>query len=189
MVSTSFSMTKLSVFLALSVVSLNAQDNPSSSKLPFRTALLLTPEFCASRIAHGAKDNPKIGIEVGKDACAEIEPALKDIFADLTTIHESKDAGNAQLVLTPKFVDVAVNTGITAFSNQELTLFLEWNATDAYGRTIWLDTVQGAAKHHQGNLFTARRNARIVIHDAVQDVATESARKMSSSVELRKYAP
>jgi hypothetical protein len=175
---------------ALAGSSMTAQGtSPPQTKLPLKAALVLTPDFCTSRVTHGVPKDPKVGIEAGKVACVDFEPALKEVFTTLSTISSPKDAGDAQVILTPRFVDAGVTTGLTAFSNCELTLFLEWTAQDAFGRTIWLDTVQGSAKHHAGTLFTYKKNAKLIIDYAVQDVAVQSARKMSSSAELRKYTP
>ncbi len=159
-------------------------------KLPVRAALVLTPAFCESRIAHGEQENSKHGIEAGKAACLELDPALKEVFTALTTVNDPKDTGDAQLVLTPKFVDAgSLMEGLTSFSNYELDVFLQWTATDTSGRTVWLETVQGSARHHIGNLFTARKNLRLNIEDAVRDAAAKSASKISSARELRDFSP
>jgi hypothetical protein len=164
---------------------------PAEAKFPLRTALVLTPEFCTSRVARGGvQDNPKRGLEVGQIACVEFEPALKDVFADITRVSDEQKIGDAQLVLIPKFVDAGVKMeGFTAFSNQDLDLLLQWTAKDASGRTVWLETVQGSAKHHVGNVFTARKNMRLIISDAVKNLAVQSASKISLSPELRAFAP
>jgi hypothetical protein len=180
------------LLFTLACAAMHAQSIPSSeAKFPLRAALVLTPEFCTSRVAHGGvQDNPKKGLEVGQIACVEFEPALKDVFADITRVSDEQKTGNAQLVLIPKFVDAGVKMeGVTAFSNQDLDLLLQWTAKDASGRTVWLETVQGSAKHHVGNVFTARKNMRLIINDAVKDLALQSASKISSSPELRKFTP
>lgn len=166
-----------------------SQETLPKSPLPLKAALLLTPEFCTSRIAHGGQDNPKIGIEVGKVACTEFDPTLKEDFAALTTISDPKDAGDAQLILIPRFVDVAATTGLTAFSNNQLTLFLEWTVKSSSGQTIWLGTVQGSATHKAGTLFSYKKNFRLLVNETVKDVAFQSAQEISSAPELRKYTP
>ena len=175
----------LSILLAGQPIS--AQDHPlSEPQLPLRAALVLTPDFCNSRLAHGTQDAKK-GLEVGKVACLELEPTIRADFENLATVSNAKETGDAQLVLIPKFIDVAVTIeGVTAFSDQELNLFLQWTAKDASGRTVWLETVRGSARHHVGNVFTARKNQRLIIDDAVQDAAVESSKKILSSRELRK---
>jgi hypothetical protein len=174
----------LSIPLAGSLM--RAQDHPlSEPKLPVRAALVLTPDFCASRVAHGAHD-PKKGLEVGKVACLQLEPAIREDFENLATVADAQKTGGAQLVLIPEFIDVGVAIeGVTAFSDQELTLLLQWTAKDASGRMVWLETVRGSAIRHVGNVFTARKNRRLIIDDAVQDAAVESSRKILSSPELR----
>jgi hypothetical protein len=179
------------LLLTLAIELVSAQNMPSSeSKIPLRAALILTPDFCTGKVAHGAQENTKRGLEVGKVACVEFEPALRDVFADLVTVTDEQKAGEAQLVLIPKFVDAAVTMeGITAFANQDLLLFLQWTVKDASGRTLWLETVQGSARRHVGNIFTARKNERLIIQDAVKDLAAQSATHMSTAPELQKAPP
>ena len=176
-------------FLALVAPSLNAQSaSVPEGRLPVRAALVLTQEFCTCRVAHGAQ-NQKSGLEVGKVACVTFEPALKGVFAQLVTVSDPHDTGDAQLILIPTFVDAGVAVkGVTAFSNQELNLLLQWRAKNASGKTVWLETVQGSATHHVGNMFTARKNLKLIINDAVKNLADESASRMSSSLELRKFS-
>jgi hypothetical protein len=176
--------------LALTGGTVRAQEASTlQEKLPLKAALVLTPDFCKSKLSHNDRENAKAGIEVGKIACGEFEPALKDVFATLTTISDLKDVGGAQVILTPRFVDLGARMeGITSFANYDLYVFLEWTAKDASGKTIWLDTVEGSARHQVGNLFTARKNGRIIAHDAVKDLAARSASRISSSAELRKFS-
>jgi hypothetical protein len=176
------------LLLAVADVPMVAQDASTSSKLPLRATLVLTPEFCATRMSRGSLTT-KFGFEVGKAACVEFEPALKEAFASITTTSEAPKTGDVQLILIPKFVDVGSTVdGITAFSDRELDVILQWAAKDISGTTIWIGTVQGAAKHHVGNLFTYKKNLKLIVNDAVKDLASQSAIKMSSSAELRKLS-
>lgn len=181
-------LTALLLFFTCVSIMAGAQVAPTVERIPLKAGLILTPEFCASRIAHGMAEDEKVGIEIGKVACVELEPALRDVFTSITPISDPKNSGDVQLILTPKFVDAGeLMEGLTSFSNYELDIFLQWTATDPSGKTIWLDTVQGSARHHIGNLFTARKNRRLNISDAVKDTAVKSASKMLASVELRKF--
>src|SRR5579863_9959072 len=113
---------------ALTGSTVHAQEaSPPPEKLLLKAALVLTPEFCKSKLSHTQGENAKKGIEVGKIACVEFEPALRDTFATLTTISDLKDVGDAQVILTPRFVDLGARMeGITAFSNYDIYVFLEW---------------------------------------------------------------
>jgi len=175
------------LLLAAADVPMFAQDTPTSSKLPLRVTLVLTPEFCATRMARGSQTS-KFGFEVGKAACEEFEPTLKEAFASVTTTSEAPKTGDIQLILIPKFVDVGSTVGMTAFSNRELDVILQWTVKDLSGTTIWIGTVQGSAKHHQGNMFTYNKNLKLIVDDAVKDLASQSAIRMSCSAELRKLS-
>jgi len=77
---------------------------------------------------------------------------------------------------------------MSAFSNREMDVFLEWTVKDMSGKTVWIETVQRSAKHHMGNLFTHKKNLKLIVEDSVKDAAEQSASKMSSSPELRKLS-
>jgi len=163
---------------------------PTDAKLPIKAALVLTPEFCATKIKpKGSALTKEWGsFEVGKAACEQLEPALKETFSSLTRVPAPPAAQEAQLVLLPRIVDVNATTAMGAFSNREMVIVLEWTAKDPAGNTVWLETVQGSAKHHMGNLFTFKKNQVLIVTDSVKDAAVQSASKMSSSPELRKLA-
>jgi hypothetical protein len=156
-----------------------SQTPPAQQKLSLTAALVLTPEFCETVSKKGPEKFP-----VGKTACTELEPALKGIFASLTRVDDSSRAGNAQVVLEPKFADVGATQKAFAFSNRELVVIVEWTVRDASGKVVWLETVQGSAKRHIGNAFTHASNLKHIVEDSVQDVADQSAARMSSSQQL-----
>lgn len=167
-----------------------ADAKPATGKLPFKAALVLTPEFCQTNIKpKGSVMTKEWGsFDVGKAACKELEPALKDVFSSLTRVDAMPSSDAAQLVLIPKIADVNVTTASMAFSNREMVIMIEWTIKDSTGKTVWLETVQGSAKHHQGNLFTFKKNQGLIATDSMKAAATESANKMSASPELRKLA-
>jgi hypothetical protein len=159
------------------------QTPPPPQKLSLTAALVLTPEFCDTI---SKKKSEKFA--VGKAACADLEPALKGIFSGLTRVDDSSKAGDAQVVLEPKFADVGTTQKNFAFSNRELVVLVEWTVRDQSGKAIWIDTVQGSAKRHMGNAFTYGSNKKHILEDSVRDMAEQSAAKMSSSPELQKLS-
>jgi hypothetical protein len=151
----------------------------STQKLQLTAALVLTPEFCATTTKKG---NEKF--LVGKAACAELAPALKAAFASLATVDDPSKAGAAQVVLEPKFVDVAATSVKIAFSNRELDVVVEWTVRDQSGKVLLLETVQGSAKRHGGNAFTYGSNLKHIVEDSAKDMAQESAGKISAAPEM-----
>ncbi len=164
--------------LTLSVMAENPVP-PAPQKLSLTAALVLTPEFCATVNKKGHEK-----FQVGKSACAELEPALKGIFTRLTQVDDPAKAGDAQVVLQPKFADVGATQRAFAFSNRELVVLVEWTARDQSGKAIWIETVQGSASRHIGNAFTYKRNLKHIVEDSVHDMAEQSGAKMSSSPQL-----
>lgn len=167
-----------------------AEIKPAGGKLPLKAALVLTPEFCATKIKpKGSVMTKEWGsFEFGKVACTELEPALKEVFSSLTRVAAPPSPEEAQLILIPRIADVNATTATMAFSNREMVVMLEWTAKDSSGQTVWIETVQGSAKHHMGNMFTFKKNQTLIVTDSMKAAAAESASKMSSSPELRKLA-
>jgi len=151
--------------------------------LSLTAALVLTPEFCATVNKKGSEK-----FKVGKAACGELGPALQGVFSSLSQVDDSSKAGNAQVVLEPKFADVGATQKAFAFSNRELVLLVEWTVRDQSGRVMWLDTVQGSAKRHIGNAFTYGSNLKHIVEDSAKDLAEQSAVKMSSAPQLQKLS-
>ena len=174
----------MSCILALTLPRLAAEETSSSQpKLALTAALVLSPEFCATVTT---KAHEKF--RVGKAACAALEPSLKKVFASLTRIDDSSKSGNAQVVLEPRFADVGSTQRAFAFSNRELAVLVEWTVRDQSGKAVWIETVQGSAKRHMGNAFTHDRNVRRIVNESVEEMAEQSAEKMSSSPELLKLS-
>jgi hypothetical protein len=159
------------------------QAQAQTPKLNLTAALVLTPEFCATVIKKGGEH-----FKVGQSACNQLEPALKEAFASLTQVDDSAKAGTAQVVLEPKFADVAATQRAFAFSNRELVVLVEWTVRDQAGKVVWLDTVQGADKRHNGNAFTYRSNLKHILEDSIHNMADQSASKMSASPQLQQLS-
>ena len=107
----------------------------------------------------------------------ELEPGLKGVFSSLTRVAAPPSPEEAQLVLLPRIADVNVTTASMAFSNREMVIVLEWTVKDSSGKTVWIETVQGTAKHHMGNMFTFKKNQKLIVTDSVKDAAAQSATK------------
>lgn len=173
--------------LTLSVMAQDPTPMPAPQKLSLTAALILTPEFCATVNKKGGWANEE-KFPVGKAACNELEPALKGIFTTLTRVEDSSKAGDAQVVLEPKFADVGATQKAFAFSKRELVVVMEWTVRDQSGKAIWIDTVQGSAKRHIGNAFTHGSNLKHIVQESVQDMAEQSAARISNAPELLKLS-
>lgn len=165
----------------------------SDVRLPLKATLVLTSEFCGTKFKKGSWATIKETFDVGAVACTELQPALETVFASVTRADAvpapSAEPAAGQVILVPRFVDVAAGTAVTAFSNREMDVYLEWTAKDISGKSLWIETVQGSAKHHIGNVFTHSKNEKLIAKDSVRDAAEQSAIKMWSSPELKKLAP
>ncbi len=176
--------------LPVLLVSAHAQTAPAAvTPLPVHAVLVLTPEFCATQFSQGSFwTTGKEKFAVGKQACANLEAALKPVFLSLSVAAVPPTSGDAQVILTPRFVNGHATTAAFAFSNREMDVFLEWTIKDSAGKTLWLQTVEGSAKHHMGNVFTHGHNVELIAADSVRDAAGQSATQMATAAELRKFA-
>ena len=161
---------------------------PPSAKLQLKADVLLTPEFCTTKFKKGSWKTIKEEFALGPSACDDIESGLAGVFSRLTRVQKNPAPLDAQVLLTPRFVDVAATTGVTAFSNRDLVIVMEWTAKDASGKTVWIDTVQGSATHHMGNVFTYTKNRNRIVTDSVKDAVAKAAQKMAASPDLRRVA-
>jgi hypothetical protein len=144
------------------------------AKLALRAALVLTPGFCAAKFK---SDNRVETFLVGKAACEELEPALREVFPSLTTVAAASSVeDNAQVVLLPRVVGVRTTIPgiIHDFNRREMVVLLEWTVNDRAGKTVWIETVQGSAKGHAGNGFTHNKDLKLLTNDAVKDAAQQS---------------
>ena len=168
----------------------------ANPRLALRAALVLTPEFCATRLRNGYRRptgsgdrDPAYGLlAVGEAACAALEPALKGVFTSLTRVTASSSAADAQVVLLPRIVDVGATFGTWSTSDRTMMVLLEWTVKDASGGTVWIGTVQGSAKRPGGNGYTYFKNLKLIVQDSMKDAAEQSAAKMLSAPQVRRLA-
>jgi hypothetical protein len=174
--------------LAATTVAVSQTDSsqPSTAKLQLKADLLLTPEFCSTKFKKGSWKTIKEEFELSPTACDDIQSGLAGVFSNLTRVQAAPSPLEAQILVTPRFVDVAATIGVTAFSNRDLVIVMEWTAKDASGKTIWIDTVQGTATHHMGNVFTYSKNRRRIVDESVRDAVAKAAQKISASPDLRR---
>ena len=176
----------LLIAAALAPAAAQATAPATTGGLPLTAELLLTPEFCNTEFKKGSWATIKENFHVGATACSEIENGLTPVFSKLTRVESPPTPLDAQILLTPRFVDVAATTGVTAFSNRELHVVVEWTAKDASGKLVWIETVEGTATRHMGNVFTYNKNLHHIVDEAIQDAVARAADKMLASRELQK---
>ncbi len=172
------------LFIPAAMLTARSQSTAVDTKLPLKAALVLTPEFCTTKTK---MKNEHQTLETGKVAYAELEAPLEDVFLNVTRVAAASSPGEAQVVLLPRLVDVGA-TLTMGYGNREMIVVLEWTVKDASGKTVWIETVQGSAQHHLGNMATYGKNLKLILNDSVKDAAKQSAVKMSASPELRKLA-
>ncbi len=159
-------------------------------KLPLKTALLLTPEFCARNIKtqiYGFTADA----DVGKDACPQLEAAVRSVFSTVTRVSVAATPGDYQLLLQPDPISAGPASNPAAFTGRfEMSAVLSWTATDASGRIVWLEKAEGIAKGRQGFgpvFSTLPKALKKTLEEAVKNAVSQSAAKMSSAAEFRDF--
>jgi hypothetical protein len=160
--------------------------------LALKANLVLNYEFCSTKVMKGSFLAGEESFPIGEKACPKLETALSGVFAGgLTKLKGASEADktDADLTLSPKFVDLGATRPMASWTERELVILIEWTAVDRNGKTIWVQTVQGTASGKLGTLFQVRKQRRLLLEQAIQDLADKSASQISSSPELRKLAP
>jgi len=159
----------------------------ATKKLELTAALVLTKDFCSTVKKVGKAMMNQEKFAVGQEACKQFEPALTPLFTKLKRVTDASEAGDAQVVIEPKFSDVGATQKAFAFSDRELVVVVEWTVRDQAGKVLWLETIDGSAKRHIGNAFTHGKNLKHIVEDSVQNVTEQSVAKMGSATQLQKY--
>jgi hypothetical protein len=83
-------------FMCVPVIGQTQPAAPSAdSSIGLKTSLVLTPEFCATLTKKGTWGVNQEKFPVGKAVCNELEPALKKVFSNLTSVDAAPSGGNA----------------------------------------------------------------------------------------------
>ncbi len=173
---------------ALAAAQQTASESKPAVKLPLKANLVLTPEFCATKLKKGSALSGKETFAVGEASCPKLEEALGSVFSSLTKFDKVPDSGSApgQVTLIPKFIDVGATKTLWAKSKRELVILIEWTVQDATGKPVWVQTVEGSAHNKAGNVFSAGKHRREIVDYAAEDVAHNSAQKIAAAPELSK---
>jgi hypothetical protein len=149
----------------------------ADSQLPLKAAIILKQEFCESDSSKGSYwKTGKTTYFTGRIFCREAERALKGTFTSLTRTSDVAMAGDAQLMLIPKYIGMNEKLHL---ASSDLTIAYEWAVKDSAGNTVWVATVEGHAHgHKKDEIFV----------DSMNDFFAQSATKMSSSPELLRFA-
>lgn len=161
---------------------LAAQSQPPDAQMPSLKAkadLVLSPEFCSTvkRFAFIER------FRVGKSACEQLPLALQDLFSDLRPVQGNMEAKSEsdRVTLTPRFVNISVtDQPLLPSSHRKFLIVLEWTIKNSSGNLLWLQTVQGAADRKAWT----KKIVRVLVDDAVRELAKESVLKMRSAPEL-----
>jgi hypothetical protein len=161
-----------------------AQPTPppgTGKKLPLKAVLVLSPEFCATKIKQlccGAQ-------EIGKSLCTELPPALSGDFASLAVATATSQVGDqTDVVLLPRIATVIGGGG--GFTPAAVTIQLEWRVQDKAGRIVWVQTVPGAASTGH-RVYNGKKLMRPLTQQAIQAMAALTASLMAGAPELRGF--
>src|SRR5438876_6755452 len=138
----------------------------SGEKISLKIALNLTDELRAAKWEQRALIGGGIVMAVGTALTEDAPEFARNTFANVVEIKN----GNAlskpvDAVLTPKMAFIGMEYGQTMFSEDTLTLKLEWTLADPAGNVLWADTVTGLGKSKSGY----GKDLRLAIEDVLKN--------------------
>jgi hypothetical protein len=162
-------------------------EDPTRGKLPIRVTLLLAEECCGLVKEISFLEKRKVAL--GEVLCGYAEEVARAAFADFIRRGEAtRPEAGTEAVLRLRFVDISWSSGMSAWSQQEVLILIEWMVLDREGKTLWAQTIRGVARGKLGTLFSVSRRNRELLQAAVDDVFNQSLKQMISSPELRRLA-
>ena len=95
----------------------------------------------------------------------------------------------AEYTLRPEMVFIEQTTGVSGYSESQLSIGIEWNLARKTGAPVWIETIKGVGVERQGNPFFAAQvegYQRKRLKSALQEVFEKSQEAMLSSPLLRR---
>jgi hypothetical protein len=166
-------------------------------KVPIRVTLVLTDEFCSTVWQHKPTSE---NWPLGDTLCGYAEEVARGAFTGFVRTPKFKEIPEPETdaILVPKFVDASRAAGMTAWSESEVVLMLEWSAFDQSGKMAWAQTVRGTGR---GKLRKRRllagallvpppigRLNRETLQKALDELFLESFKQITSSPGMRRLA-
>ena len=152
----------------------------TDKKIHLRVALNLTDELRNAKWEQRALTGGGTIMAVGP-ALAEDAPGFaSSTFTDVVEINNgSPPAKPVDATLTPKMAFIGITYGQTMFSQDTITLKLEWTLADPTGNALWADTVTGLGKSRGG----FAKDLKLALEDAFR----KSQETMESSQAIQQF--
>lgn len=156
-------------------------------KQPAFVRLQLTDAFSQYNWEHKTGLGDTFRMQLGPALREHAEGMMKSLYQDVDLVNDNaNDAStDAKLVFTPRVVSVERAIGMTAFSKSRIVIDLEWKVTNAKGKLVWIQTIQGVGEANTGNMFTHKAEARKQGKRAVEDLFKKSHEAIQRSPEIR----
>jgi hypothetical protein len=166
--------------MALEGLTAAQQASAAGGKMASTAIVVLTHEFCTSKVRTG---NSVLGYDVfrpGRLLCPSAEEAVRNSFERvirMETVPKPEDSGG-HLVLVPKFADMEATKALVGKRN--MTLLLEWSAIDPGGKIVWVQTVEGDARKKGAS-------HEKIGEELMRDLVAKSTEAITGSQEVRRY--
>jgi len=150
----------------------------SGEKIRLKVALNLTDELRKAKWEQRAMVGGSTIMAV-VPALAEDAPQLaKNTFADVQEVNNGASPANpVDATLTPRMAFIGIDYGQTMFSNDTITIKMEWSLASPAGDVLWADTITGLGRSKGG--FAKDLTL------AIEDVLKKSQEAMLASAAIR----
>lgn len=153
----------------------------TDKKIPLSIALNLTDELRNSKWEQKALTGGGTQMAVGPALAEDAPEFARSTFTDVVEINNgSPPPKPVAAILTPKMAYVGMTYGQTMFSQDTITLKLEWTLADSAGNVLWADTVTGLGRSRGG--FS--KDLKL----ALEDVFAKSQQTMLAAQAIQQFA-
>ncbi len=157
-------------------------DYQTPSKYDLKTELYLTEELRNAKYERSAAGDTWI-IPLGENLTHNSEVLVRSLFSDVSVTNGEvgQQHKEVDIIITPRLVSVDQSVGVWKWSDNTLTISLEWSINDVNGNSLWIDTVKGNGKNEGGNVFTHTTRTEERVKMALEDLFKRSYEAFSSS--------
>jgi hypothetical protein len=165
---------------------------PEHEKRDASVGLVLTDDFCNytyEKEMMGDRFIYPLGVPLANNAKATVERAFSQVSVErVGSAAGSGSAAAGDLIITPRVVGMTHGMSAWAFDPVDVSIDVEWKVTDSAGQVVWIKTVRGAARHHQGNMYTHKSNAKKRIDKVMVNLFGNSLIALTTAPELAERA-
>jgi hypothetical protein len=157
---------------------------PTQDKIHLKVAAKATGELLAAK---GEEWAIEWRIPIGPLIATNAPLLARQLFDDVIDVSAGQPPPTESVaaILTPRLAYFAVAKGASSGNQYFTDIKVEWTLTDAKGKTIWVDTVDGRSSESIPDNPKGRGKA---VKAALEDLLLKSQRAIASAPAVRQFA-